>query len=296
MKLIFWVVVITFVGTIFIAWGMKLRTRSDLDQFCIAEVNGHKIMSYELDLELERLLDQYRSFGFNPNEEQINSYKKMLLDSMIRNHLQEKFAKKIGIYASKNEIAERIKDVFTIKDADGKEKFDAIRYNRAKRYASPAQWRKLEDDIKQSIVLERLRDIFTDLTRVTTLELEHYVYAKEKDTKPEDIKKEKEDEKNERQQKASKYFRSKREDVYNEFTSSLVKTAKIINKLEEKEETKEKEPEKKEKEDLTQKEKKELEDKEKQKPSKNKEDKPTLKEPEKTTSKDKGEEGKAKKE
>jgi peptidyl-prolyl cis-trans isomerase D len=127
MKVILWIVVIAFVGTIFFVWGMDLGRRKDFMAQSSAAVVNDQAISYE---DFGKIWDQesrqlYSRSAGEPNPNDVAKMRRRVMSELIdRVLLQQEFAKlKMKVYPE--EVAARIAAVPAFSDNG---KFSAQKY------------------------------------------------------------------------------------------------------------------------------------------------------------------------
>ena len=108
-KLVFGIIVLSFVGTIFLVWGRGDKGVSSSDY--AARVNGNKITIEEYQKAYYRLRSVYEQLygrSLTPEMEKTMGIKKMALDSLVDNALVAREAEKMGIKPSMDEVATSI--------------------------------------------------------------------------------------------------------------------------------------------------------------------------------------------
>ena len=109
-KIVFCIIVFSFIGTIFLVWGRGDETGSS--DFA-AKVNGTKISfdDYQKNYyRLKGLYEQIYGRSITPELEKQLGIKKMAVESLIDNTLLIKEAKRMGISVNKDEIANESQD------------------------------------------------------------------------------------------------------------------------------------------------------------------------------------------
>ena len=108
-KVVFVVIVLSFVGTMFLVWGEgETAGRS---QSYAAKVDGTKITLDEYKSSYDRIRNMYQQIygqSIPPEMEQMLGLKKVALDTLIDNIVIAKEAKAMGIKVSKDEVAASI--------------------------------------------------------------------------------------------------------------------------------------------------------------------------------------------
>ena len=108
-KIVFVVIVLSFIGTIFLVWG-KGGKGLDASGYA-AKVNGAKISYEEFQRSYYRLRNMYEQVngkGLSPEMEKQLGIKKLAIDSLIDTALVRKAAKEMGIKVSKDDVQKAI--------------------------------------------------------------------------------------------------------------------------------------------------------------------------------------------
>lgn len=124
-KLVFIVIVLSFIGTIFLVWGKGSDGMGSSGGYA-AKVNGSKISLEQYQNAYQRIRNMYQQiYGQSiPAEmEKTLGLKKVALDGLIDNLLVSKEAKSMGIKVSKEEVASAI-EAMPMFQKDGKFSFD----------------------------------------------------------------------------------------------------------------------------------------------------------------------------
>jgi peptidyl-prolyl cis-trans isomerase D len=125
-KIVFVIIVLSFVGTIFLVWGKGSDGMGGGSGGYAAKVNGTKISLEEYQNAYQRIRNMYQQiYGQSiPAEmEKTLGLKKVALDGLIDNLLAMKEAKSLGIKVSKDEVSNAI-EATSMFQKDGKFNFD----------------------------------------------------------------------------------------------------------------------------------------------------------------------------
>lgn len=110
-KIVFVLIVLSFIGTIFLVWGKGSDGVGGRSGGYAAKVDGSRISIEELQNAYERMRSMYRQIygqSFSPEIEKVLGLKKVALDSLVDNLLVMKEAKSMGIKVSTDEVAKAI--------------------------------------------------------------------------------------------------------------------------------------------------------------------------------------------
>lgn len=107
-KIIFWVIVLSFIGTIFLIWGKGEEAQRSA---YAAKVNGKKIPIEEFRQSYDRLSGIYKQLygaNFSPDIEKSLNLKKLALNSLVDAVLVRQEAKRMGIRVSDDDVKAEI--------------------------------------------------------------------------------------------------------------------------------------------------------------------------------------------
>ena len=169
-KVILWVVIAAFVGTIFMFWGMKFGG-NDNAGVIIAEVDGEPIYTEEYYNSVEELRKRLGgNLSEKEDEEREKLMKKYALENLILSKYKMKRTRQLNITAPPDEIIGSIKQSFRNEDGS----FNAEAYNNTiERY--PASYLKnIENNIRQEILLGKFDSLLSDGVLASEAELKMY--------------------------------------------------------------------------------------------------------------------------
>ncbi len=124
-KFVFIVIVLSFIGTIFLVWGKGSDGTGGGGGYA-AKVNGSKITLEQYQNAYQRIRNMYQQIygqSIPPEMEKMLNLKKVALDNLIDDLLVSKQAKSLGIKVSKEEVASSI-EAIPMFQKDGKFSFD----------------------------------------------------------------------------------------------------------------------------------------------------------------------------
>lgn len=165
-KIVFVIIVLSFVGTMFLVWGVGGDGMSGGQGGYAAKVNGTKIPFEEYQGAYQRIRGMYQQIygqSISPEMEKMLGLKKVALDGLIDNLLVMKEAKSLGIKVSKDDVTASI-EAMPMFQKDGVFSFDqyqqVLKSNRmtAKDY---------EEGQKAEIALKKVRQSIKDKAVVT---------------------------------------------------------------------------------------------------------------------------------
>lgn len=124
-KLVFVIIVLSFIGTIFLVWGKGSDGVGGSGGYA-AKVNGKKITLEQYQNAYQRIRSMYQQIygqSIPPEMEKMLGLKKVALDGLIDNLLVAREAKSLGIKVSKEEVSASIESM-PMFQKDGKFSFD----------------------------------------------------------------------------------------------------------------------------------------------------------------------------
>jgi peptidyl-prolyl cis-trans isomerase D len=168
-KIVFVVIVLSFIGTIFLVWGRgsdKGRTESGV----AATVDGTKISMEEFDKNYNRTRGMYEQIygrSLTPEMEKQLGVKKLTIDTLIDNVLIGKDAKRMGINVGKDEVAAEIAKIPAFQK-DGAFNFDQYQMLLKRERMTPSAF---EDAVEQDLLIQKARNKVKDAAKVTDQEV-----------------------------------------------------------------------------------------------------------------------------
>lgn len=164
MKTVLWIVVIAFVGTIFLVWGMKGEDAWKSPQ-TLAVVNGEEITYSEVYPIWQKQLDQYREIYKDKfTDEMMESIKEMVIQQLVMQKLLLQTAKNMKIEVSTSEIIKKIKQYPVFQNKDGK--LDEEKYKEAIKNPN-IPWNEIEKEERNSLIIEKLQNLIIDSVKVS---------------------------------------------------------------------------------------------------------------------------------
>lgn len=164
-KIVFVVIVLSFIGTMFLVWGKGSDGVGGRGGYA-AKVNGTKIPLEEYQNAYQRIRNIYQQIygqSITPDMEKALGLKKVALDSLIDNFLIAKEAKSMGIKVSKEEVANSIEALPTFQK-DGKFNFDLYQQLLRSNRLTPKDF---EEGQKQELLLSKTRQAIKDKATVS---------------------------------------------------------------------------------------------------------------------------------
>jgi parvulin-like peptidyl-prolyl isomerase len=163
-------VVVAFIGTIFVVWGVK-STPGDLGRRgIVATVADTAISTEEYQQALRRQMDMYKQiFGDKADDKLLESMniKQQVLNGLIRRILILQYAEQTGIGVSAEELREEIERIpaFGGKDGFSKQRYlDVLRANRL----APDRF---EADMRQDLMARKAESLIRDAVKVSDAEV-----------------------------------------------------------------------------------------------------------------------------
>lgn len=188
-KIVFVVIVLSFVGTIFMVWGKGSEGMGGGKSGYAAKVNGTRITLEEYQSAYQRIRGMYQQIygqSIPPEMEKLLGLKKVALDGLIDNLLAIKAAKQLGIKVSKDDVSASI-EAMPMFQKDGKFSFD--QYQQVLR-SNRMTAKDFEESQEAEVTLKKVRQSIKDKAVVTDadalaeykkendkLELEYVAYA-----------------------------------------------------------------------------------------------------------------------
>lgn len=167
-KIVFVVIVLSFIGTMFLVWG-KGDTNSGPSGFA-AKVNGTTISLEEFQNSYYRTRGVYEQIygrSLSPELEKQMGLKKLTIDGLIDNALIRKEAKKMGIKVSKDEVAAEIAKVPSFQKNGV---FDFNQYQAALK-ASRMTPKAFEEAQEEELLVNKARAKITEGAQVSDQEI-----------------------------------------------------------------------------------------------------------------------------
>jgi len=167
-----WLVIIAFVGTIFLVWGMGGKVGGDN---YVIKVNDNKISYNEYQMAYENTSNTLRQL-FGDNVEKIPEFKnlkRMVIDDLIERYLLIEEAEKSGVFVTDAEVLNTISSTKAF-FVDGK--FDRNRYIEVLRFNGmyPEAY---EETLRKDILVSKMENLIKNAVEVTKQEIEkEYAY------------------------------------------------------------------------------------------------------------------------
>ena len=177
-KVILFVVIGAFIGTIFLVWGMGGADKNTTE--VIAHVYDRPIYAEELNRSLQNLLNFYRQiYKDKANDELIKEFelKQRAFDELVRKRILLNEAENLGLNVAREELVLRIKSISTFQE---KGLFNPLLYKqilKANRL-TPSEY---ESSLREGILTEKVEAMIKDRVKVSEKEIrDFYVFNNEK--------------------------------------------------------------------------------------------------------------------
>lgn len=179
------VVVLAFIGTIFVVWGVK-STPGDLTRRgVVATVAGTDITVEDYQQALRQQIEVYRQlFGDKLDDKLLESLnlKQQVVEQLVRRLLVLQYAERIGVWVSAEELADEIRrmPVFGGKDGFSRQRYlDILKANRLTPERFEAEMRRTMTERKMEALIRgavkvseaEARDAFRQIHRQVTVEV-----------------------------------------------------------------------------------------------------------------------------
>ncbi len=165
-KIVFVIIVLSFVGTIFLVWGKGSDGIGGGKGGFAAKVNGTRISLEDYQNAYQRIRTMYQQIygqSIPPEMEKMLGLKKVALDGLIDNLLALKEAKSLGIKVSKDEISASI-EAMPVFQKDGKFNFDQYQQMLRSNRMTPKDF---EGGQEAEVILKKVRQAIKDKAAVT---------------------------------------------------------------------------------------------------------------------------------
>ncbi len=164
------VIVVAFIGTIFVVWGVK-STPGDLGRRgVVAQVGGTEISTDDYQQALRQQIDMYRQlFGDKFDEKLLDSLnlKQQVVEQLIRRVLVLQYAERMGVEVSSGELADEIRRIPAFGGQDGfsrRRYLDVLRANRL----TPERF---EADLRRNLAERKMEGLIRGAVKVSDGEL-----------------------------------------------------------------------------------------------------------------------------
>ena len=154
-KFVFVVIVLSFVGTIFLVWG-KGDSQIGRSDFA-AKVNGKKISAEDYQKSYYRLRTVYEQLlgkSFTPEMEKQFGLRKLAIDNLVDTALIRKEAKSMGISVAKNDVTKEIANIPAFQK-NGAFDFQVYQDRLKSERMTPAGF---EESVKEELLIKKTRE------------------------------------------------------------------------------------------------------------------------------------------
>jgi peptidyl-prolyl cis-trans isomerase D len=175
-KVVFGIIVLSFIGTIFLVWG-KGGSGEGRALGYAAKVDSTKIGLEEFQQSYYRLRSVYEQIfqkSISPEDEKKLGIRKMALDNLIEAVLVRKAAKKMGISVSKDEVSQAIAAIPAFQKNGA---FDFQQYQQALKMnrMTPSDF---EDSQENELIIKKARKSIQDKVTVSDADAESFYHKK----------------------------------------------------------------------------------------------------------------------
>jgi len=172
-QIVLWVVIAAFIGTIFIAWGMKSYGDKTgvTDPNTAASVGDQKVSYDQFYKAAESYNDTLEAAGCQASSPEYRQVRRKVLDSLINQAILRETAQKMGLQVSKEEIIANIMREQAFQDQN--RKFDKEQYVRVleANNLTPDQF---ESGLRENLINQRIRGILDESVIYTPSELQRF--------------------------------------------------------------------------------------------------------------------------
>jgi len=162
-------VVVAFIGTIFVVWGVK-STPGDLGRRgVVATVSGVDIPLDDYQRALRQQMEMYKQlFGDKLDQKMLESLdlKRQVVEQLIRRVLVLRYAERVGISVGAEELADEIRRIPALGGKDGFSRqryLDILRVNRL----TPERF---EADLRQGMIERKVEDLIRGAVKLSEAE------------------------------------------------------------------------------------------------------------------------------
>ncbi|RPI10946.1 MAG: hypothetical protein EHM71_02225 [Zetaproteobacteria bacterium] len=162
-------VVVTFVGTIFVVWGVKSTPGELGRRGVIAVVGNREIMADDYQQAMRRQIEMYKQvFGDKLDEQMLEALnlKQQVLDRLVRRALVLQYAERMRLEASTDEMIAEIQRIPVFAGTDGFNRqryLDVLRANRL----SPERF---EAEMRRDLTERKVEGLVRDAVKVSEAE------------------------------------------------------------------------------------------------------------------------------
>ena len=131
MKAIIWGIIVVFLATIAIAWGLQFSGRGGPKNY-VAKINGKKVTYEDFNSVYSQWAERYRkTYSDDFDDAMAENLKRMILNNLVFNELMYQEALKNGMKTTGYEIDEALKSLQIFQNESGQ--FDPNRYMQGKK-------------------------------------------------------------------------------------------------------------------------------------------------------------------
>ncbi|MBI3989835.1 MAG: SurA N-terminal domain-containing protein [candidate division NC10 bacterium] len=178
LKITLWIVILSFVVTIFYSWGVRSTSSGGVGRGVVAKVAGEPISLDQYQRALKQQYEFYRRMlGEKFNDKVAEQLKAQILEGLILNRLVLQEARRFGLSVSPEELRAEIKAYPAFLE---KGQFSRERYLQALA-ADRLTPERFEEDLRQDLLLRKVEDLIKSSVKVSPLEAkEAYWIARSK--------------------------------------------------------------------------------------------------------------------
>ncbi len=182
MKVVLWLLVVVFVGFIFLAWGMQVTgIGSPKDPNAVARVGKTVITQAEFNDRYQPVYEQLSGETDGAlSDDSVKDLRRQVLDSLIDDVLTFQTADRLGIRVSNEEVAESIRSDRYFMDQN--QRFDKARYLKILEQIrqTPGQY---EESQRRQLLLQKIQGLLLGATLTTPEEIRNYADFLNRDLK-----------------------------------------------------------------------------------------------------------------
>ena len=172
-KIVIWIIVVAFVTTIFATWDAHNYYERQHNPIAMV-IDGEEITNQEFYRLYDRKMDELKKYYEEElSDTMILKVRNSVVDEFIEKILFKKLAKKYGVATTPRDIQSAVMRLFL----DDKNQFNAQAFDYYKRTQSAMWWERLENSVKDDIILNKAHSLLTDKVKITDLELQYYFAA-----------------------------------------------------------------------------------------------------------------------
>jgi len=154
MKAIIWGIIVVFLATIAIAWGLQFSGRGGPKNY-VAKINGKKVTYEDFNSVYSQWAERYRkTYSDDFDDAMAENLKRMILNNLVFNELMYQEALKNGMKTTGYEIDEALKSLQIFQNESGQ--FDPNRYMQGKKVLPNSWWKTQTLEMKKTLLARKL--------------------------------------------------------------------------------------------------------------------------------------------